>query len=135
MTFDPNAPARVTKGRQSGNRWRLLGAVAIVVGVGAMAESGVKRNIPGPCGKALAVSGNPGWGDGGRDASGAGGTGAAGRAQGRGAEPAGARAGARPGGLDDQPRAAAERAAQGRLPARPRRGLLPRAAAAPGRPG
>src|SRR4051794_2866376 len=39
------------------------------------AESGVKRNIPGPCGKALAVSGNPGWGDGGRDASGAGGTG------------------------------------------------------------
>src|SRR3954453_15213902 len=45
----------------------------------APAESGVKRNIPGPCGKALAVSGNPGWGDGGRDASGAGGTGGAGR--------------------------------------------------------
>ena len=99
------------------------------------AESGVKRNIPGPCGKALAVNGNPGWGDGGRDASGAGGTGAAGRAQGRGAEPAGDRAGARPGGLDGQPRAAAQRAAQGRLPAGPRRGLLPRAAAAAGRPG
>src|SRR5205823_4476961 len=27
----------------------------------APAESGVKRNIPGPCGKALAVNGNPGW--------------------------------------------------------------------------
>ena len=53
----------------------------------------MKRNIPGPCGKALAVIGNPGWGDVGRDASGAGGTGAAGRAQGRGAEPAGDRAG------------------------------------------
>src|SRR4051794_30116189 len=49
------------------------------------AESGVKRNIPGRCGKAPAVNGDPGWGDGGRDASGAGGTGAAGRAQGRGA--------------------------------------------------
>src|SRR4051812_12319032 len=46
----------------------------------AVAESGVKRNIPGPCGKALAANGDRGWGDGGRDASGAGGTGAAGRA-------------------------------------------------------
>src|SRR4051812_47314075 len=61
----------------------------------ARAESGVKRNIPGPCGKALAGGGDSGWGDGGWDASGAGGTGAAGRAQGRGAEPAGDRAGAR----------------------------------------
>src|SRR3954447_16325877 len=56
-------------------------------------------------------------------------------AQGRGAEPAGDRAGARPGGLDDQPRAAAERAAQRRLPIGARRGLLPRAAAAAVRPG
>ena len=99
------------------------------------AESGVKRNIPGLCGKALAGNGDSGWRDVGRDASGAGGTGAAGRAQGRGAEPAGDRAGARPGGLDDQPRAAAERAAQRRLPAGARRGLLPRAAPAAGRPG
>src|SRR5919205_275075 len=71
------------------------------------AESGVKRNIPGPCGKALAGSGDPGWGDGGRDASDVGGEGAAGRVQGRAAEPAGDRAGARPGGLDRQPRATA----------------------------
>src|SRR3954463_10048412 len=98
------------------------------------AESGVKRNIPGRCGKALAVIGNPGWGDVGWDASGAGGTGAAGRAQGRGAEPAGDRAGARPGGLDDQPRAAPKRPAEGRLPAGARRRLLPGAAAASGRP-
>src|SRR5690349_17847974 len=98
------------------------------------AESGVKRNIPGPCGKALAVSGDPGWGDGGRDASGAGGTGAAGRAQGRGAEPAGDRAGARPGGLDDQSGAAPQRPAERRLPAGARRGLLPGAPPAPGRP-
>ena len=100
---------------------------------GTWAESGVKRNIPGPCGKAPAVNGNSGWGDAGRDASGVGGEGAAGRAQGRGAEPAGDRGPARPGGLDGQPRAAPQRAAQGRLPAGPRRGLLPRAAAAPGR--
>src|SRR5918912_129079 len=73
------------------------------------AECGVKRNIPGRCGNALARNGNPGWGDGGRDTSGAGGTGAAGRAQGRGAELARDRAGARPGGVDDQPRAAATR--------------------------
>ena len=79
------------------------------------------------------MNGNPGWGDVGRDASGAGGTGAAGRAQGRGAEPAGDRAGARPGGLDRQPRAAAQRAAQGRLPAGARRGLLP-ASGGSGRP-
>src|SRR4051794_13709032 len=98
------------------------------------AESGVKRNILGPCGKALAVSGNPGWGDGGRDASGAGGTGAAGRVEGRGAQPAGDRAGARPGGLDDQSGAAPQRPAERRLPAGARRGLLPRAPAAPGRP-
>jgi hypothetical protein len=32
------------------------------------AESGVKRNIPGRCGNALAEDGNPGWGDVGRDA-------------------------------------------------------------------
>src|SRR4051794_37551160 len=113
----------------------LYALAAVGMGRYRLAESGVKRDIPGPCGKAPAVIGNPGWGDGGRDASGAGRTGAAGRAQGRGAEPAGDRAGARPGGLDGQPRAAAERAAQGRLPARPRRGLPPRAAAAPGRPG
>src|SRR3954470_19436693 len=81
------------------------------------AESDVKRNIPGRCGNALAVSGNPGWGDGGRDASGAGGTGAAGRAQGRGAEPSGDRAGARPGGPDDQSGAAPQRPAERRLPA------------------
>src|SRR4051794_5000966 len=56
-------------------------------------------------------------------------------AQGRGAQPAGDRAGARPGGLDRQPRAAAERAAERRLPAGARRGLLPRAAAAAVRPG
>src|SRR3954447_3791342 len=80
------------------------------------AESGVKRNIPGPCGKALAVNGDSGWRDGGRDASGAGGTGAAGRAQGRGAQPAGDRAGARPGGLDDQSGAAPQRPAERRLP-------------------
>jgi hypothetical protein len=46
----------------------------------ALAESGVKRNIVGLCGKALAVNGNLGWGDAGRNASGVGGTGAAGRA-------------------------------------------------------
>src|SRR3954452_6338465 len=94
------------------------------------AEPGVKRNIPGPCGKALAVSGNPGWGDGGRDASGAGGTRAAGRVEGRGAQPAGAR----PGGLDDQSGAAPQRPAERRLPAGARRGLLPGAPPAPGRP-
>ena len=33
---------------------------ALEVIVEGVAESGVKRNIPGPCGKALAVSGNPG---------------------------------------------------------------------------
>src|SRR3954463_12194919 len=76
----------------------------------------------GHCGKALAGNGDSGWRDVGRDASGAGGTGAAGRAQGRGAEPAGDRAGARPGGVDRQPRAAAQRAAPGRAPAGGRRG-------------
>ena len=40
----------------------------------AAAESGVKRNIPGPCGKALAGNGKPGWGDARRNASGVGGT-------------------------------------------------------------
>ena len=39
-----------------------------------LAESGVKRNIPGPCGKALAGNGKPGWGDARRNASGVGGT-------------------------------------------------------------
>jgi hypothetical protein len=29
----------------------------------------VKRNIPGRCGNALAMNGNSGWGDVGRDAS------------------------------------------------------------------
>src|SRR3954449_10955500 len=46
--------------------------------------------------------------------------------------PRGDRAGARPGGPDRQPRAAAQRAAERRLPAGARRGLLPRAPAAPG---
>src|SRR3954447_12929611 len=96
------------------------------------AESGVKRNIPGPCGKAPAVNGDSGWRDVRRDASGAGGTGAAGRAQSRGAGPAGDRAAARRGGLDVQPRAAAQRPAEGRLPAGARRGLLPGAPAAAG---
>jgi putative transposase len=91
----------------------------------SLAESGVRRNIPGPCGNALAANGNSGWGDVGRDASDVGGEGAAGRVQGRGAEPAGDRGPARPGRLDGQPRAAAQRAAQGRLPAGPCRGLLP----------
>jgi type IV secretory pathway VirB10-like protein len=36
MPFDPNAPARVTRGRQSGNRWRFLFVGAVVVGVGAV---------------------------------------------------------------------------------------------------
>src|SRR5689334_8897447 len=89
------------------------------------AASGVKRNIPGPCGKAMAANGNRGWGDVRRDASDVGGEGAAGRAQDRGAELTGDRATARPGGLDGQPRAAAQRPAEGRLPAGPRRGLLP----------
>src|SRR4051794_5024798 len=101
----------------------------------APAESDVKCNIPGRCGNALAANGNPGWRHVGRDASGVGGTGTAGGLAGRGAEPAGDRAGARSGGLDDQPRAAAQRAAQGGLPAGARRGLLPRAAAAARGPG
>jgi transposase len=46
------------------------------------AESGVKRNIPGRCGNALAEDGNPGWGDVGRDTSDPRGEGAAGRAEG-----------------------------------------------------
>ena len=46
------------------------------------AESGVKRNIPGRCGTALAEDGNPGWGDVGRDTSDPRGEGAAGRAEG-----------------------------------------------------
>jgi hypothetical protein len=41
-----------------------------------LAESGVRRNILGRCGNALAGDGNLGWGDGGRDASEAGGAGA-----------------------------------------------------------
>jgi hypothetical protein len=94
----------------------------------------MKRNIPGRCGNALAGNHNPGWGDVGRDASDLGGAGAAGRVEGRGAELAGDRAAARPGGVDDQPRTTSECAAQGRLPAGPRRGLLPRAPAATGRP-
>jgi len=36
MPFDPNAPARVTRGRQRGSRWRLLFVAAVVVGVGAI---------------------------------------------------------------------------------------------------
>src|SRR6186997_2218058 len=98
----------------------------------ASAESGVKRNILGPCGKVLAGNGNSGWSDVGRDASEAGGEGAAGRAQRRGAELAGDGAAARPGGIDHQPRAAAQCAAQGWLSAGPCRGLLPRAPAAAG---
>src|SRR5512134_51107 len=98
------------------------------------AESSVKRNIPGFYGKALAGTGNSGWSDGGRDASDVGGTGAARGLEGGRAELAGDRAATGPGGLDDQSRAAAQRAAEGRLPARPRRGLLPRAAAAAGHP-
>src|SRR5215208_6594405 len=98
------------------------------------AESGVRRNIPGRCGNAPAGNRNPGWGDVGRDASDFGGERAAGRVEGRGAELAGDRAAARPGGVDDQPRTTSERAARGRPPAGPRRGLLPRAPAATGRP-
>ena len=75
-----------------------------VVGL-TLAESGVKRNIPGRRGNALAGNQNPGWGDVRRDASDVRGAGAAGRVEGRGAELAGARVAARPGGLDDQPRA------------------------------
>src|SRR5215218_11525487 len=97
-----------------------------------LAESGVKRNIPGPCGKTLAENAKSGWSDVGRDASEAGGEGAAGRAQRRGAELAGDGAAARPGGIEHQPRAAAQRAAQGGLSAGPRRGLLPRAPPAAG---
>src|SRR5437764_14399275 len=81
------------------------------------AESGVKRNIPGRCGNVLAGNGNLGWGDVRRDASEAGGAGAARGLEGRGAQPAGDRGPARPRRLARQPRAAAERAAQGRLPA------------------
>src|SRR5688500_14343504 len=44
------------------------------------ADSGVKRNILGRCGNALAENGNSGWRDVGRDASEAGREGAAGRA-------------------------------------------------------
>jgi transposase, IS30 family len=77
------------------------------------AESGVKRNIPGRCGNALARNGNAGWGDVGWEASSSGGKGAAGRAEGRGAEPAGDRGPAWPGGLDRQSRATAQRPAQG----------------------
>ena len=36
MPFDPNAPARVTRGRQRGNRWRLVFAGAVALGVGAI---------------------------------------------------------------------------------------------------
>jgi type IV secretory pathway VirB10-like protein len=36
VPFDPNAPARVTSGRQRGSRWRLLAGVAVVVGCGAI---------------------------------------------------------------------------------------------------
>ena len=36
MAFDPSAPARVTRGRQRGNRWRLLAGAAAVVLVGAV---------------------------------------------------------------------------------------------------
>src|SRR4028118_1198438 len=103
----------------------------VTVGV-APAASCVKRDIPGRRGNALPVNWNPGWCDVGRYPSALGRTGAIGG-------PAGYRAGrtrdrgaARPGRLDDQPRAAAQRAAQGRLPAGPRRGLLPRASPAAG---
>ena len=96
------------------------------------AESGVKRNIPGRCGNALPVNRTPGWRDVGWDASDLGGEGTAGGPQGRGPEPAGDCGAARPGCLDDQPRAAPQRATQRRLPAGPRRGLLPRTPAAPG---
>ena len=76
----------------------------------------MKRNIPGRCGNALAGNQNPGWGDVGRDASDLGGAGAARGLAGGGAEPTGDRGPARPGGLDGQPRATAQRAAQGRPP-------------------
>jgi type IV secretion system protein VirB10 len=36
VAFDPSAPARVTRGRQRGNRWRLLAGAAAVVLVGAV---------------------------------------------------------------------------------------------------
>ena len=56
-----------------------------------MAESGVKRNIPGRCGNALAVNGDPGWGDVGRHTPELGGEGAARGLAGGGTEPAGDR--------------------------------------------
>ena len=36
MAFDPNAPARVTRGRQRGSRWRLVFAAAVALAVGAV---------------------------------------------------------------------------------------------------
>jgi len=36
VAFDPSAPARITRGRQRGNRWRLLAGAAVVVGCGAI---------------------------------------------------------------------------------------------------
>jgi type IV secretion system protein TrbI len=36
MAFDPNAPARVTRGRQRGSRWRLVFAGAVALAVGAV---------------------------------------------------------------------------------------------------
>jgi hypothetical protein len=60
-------------------RLEMLGIGLATLG---LAESGVKRNIPGRRGNAPAVNGNPGWRDVGRDASDVGREGAAGRAEG-----------------------------------------------------
>jgi hypothetical protein len=50
---------------------RALGVEGSLTNPGT-AESGVKRNIPGRCGNALAGNHHPGWGDVGRNASGLG---------------------------------------------------------------
>src|SRR5918993_5683204 len=71
-----------------------------------VAESGVKRNIPGRCGNALPVNRTPGWRDVGWDASDLGGEGTAGGPQGRGPEPAGDRGAAPAGRPPEQPRGA-----------------------------
>ena len=88
--------------------------------VGALAEFGVRRNIPGRCGNALAVNGDSGWRDVGRDASAL-----EERERLAASRPRGSACGRSRPGSAGRPRAAAQRAAQGWLPAGPRRGLLP----------